>query len=281
MRTMSAGFGAVTLLVVCLVTPPTASHPERQGFRARLHHLASQHRWLQPVQRLRPNGSGDFAGGDTRLHDADLDRFARLDRPPRATEFEPGGRGRLVRSRARRPGLSLGGDRRAVRPCSGSRLGPELGGRNSLRQMGPFAAGLPGDGVLAGCDSVLRHRRGSPCIRRQADSTTPASDRCLLQRSSALPAAVSRMLCGLRSCGDCRSNGVTRNSRHPGGRRSVHVAILGERPTTADMVGFALIFAASPACCSPPRAVQRKPPADLWRFANGRPSAPSISVSRF
>ena len=66
-------------------------------------------------------------------------------------------------------------------------------------------------------------------------STTPASDRCLLQRSSALPAAVSRMPCGLRSCGDCPQQ--RRHSEFSGSRWSAFCPpslflANGQRPPT-------------------------------------------------
>ena len=100
MRTMTAGFGALTLLVICLVTRcrlRVAAKMWGQVFIISLLNIGAS----ACADRLCANRRRDVAGHDPHLHDADLGRSAGVAAAARAAECASGSCGRPVRRRAR------------------------------------------------------------------------------------------------------------------------------------------------------------------------------------
>ena len=86
MRTLTAAIGGVSLFVICLVQTPQPSHPHPARVGACVRRVVPQHLSLQSLYRVRTNPGRDLAGGDPHLHLADLDLGAGVAGPWRASQ---------------------------------------------------------------------------------------------------------------------------------------------------------------------------------------------------
>ena len=136
MRTFSTLAGGLALFAVCLHQRQQFAPSRRQSLDACHRLIAAQRRQLQRVLDLRPARRRDLAGGDPRLHHADLGGGPGVALPRREADRHAADRHRAVRRRPRRADLSADSGGNSVRNSIGARHRGELGGRHGLSEVG-------------------------------------------------------------------------------------------------------------------------------------------------
>ena len=154
---------------------------------------------------------------------------------------------RLVRRRARHPDLSAGRCGDSAWYPAGARHRRQLGGRHGLFEMGAARSRPDGGRHLAGGRRFFRHRRMHADFRTRPRFSRRAHRKASLPRcsraSSATGIAYGLWFSIIRKLPATTASLGVLGSPVIGVISSV--LILGERPTISDVVGFALVLAAS------------------------------------